>query len=149
MKDASKRHVTARTLINHLSSRSHVIRAFKVIHNNNETISGAKLTLVDLAGSECVKRTNTTGDRFCEGVNINKGLLVLGQVISTLSEQSQRKSRISNSHIPYHNSKLTRLLQDSLGGNSHTITIAYISSNINDIKESMNTLRYAQRVRNI
>lgn len=162
MKEACKKRVTALTSINNVSSRSHAICTFyiKVVddisNKNDTTICSSKLSLVDLAGSERVKRTNAIGDRFSEGVHINKGLLVLGQVISTLSEQSQsqaqqskKNNRISNSHIPYRDSKLTRLLQDSLGGNSRTIMIACVSSCKHDIKESVNTLRYAQRARNI
>lgn len=81
----------------------------------------AKFHLVDLAGSERSKKTQATGERFKEGVNINKGLLALGNVISQLGEGS------STSYVSYRDSKLTRLLQDSLGGNSVTLMIACVS----------------------
>jgi hypothetical protein len=100
-----------------------------VEHNedNNEVQEGinkAKLTLVDLAGSERIKRTGAEGARMKEGININKGLFVLGQVVSALSELSQQQgsssvSAGSVSHVPYRDSKLTRLLQDSLGGKKY------------------------------
>jgi kinesin family protein 4/21/27 len=86
-----------------------------------------------------------------EGININKGLFVLGQVVSALSElgQMQGCGKKSNSHIPYRDSKLTRLLQQSLGGNSRTVMIACISPAESNAEESINTLRYAERTRNI
>lgn len=85
--------------------------------NCDEKIS-AKLTLVDLAGSERLKKTGAEGMRLKEGININKGLFVLGQVVSALSErgQSARSSDSHSIHVNYRDSKLTRLLQDSLGG---------------------------------
>lgn len=85
------------------------------------TAKYAKFHLVDLAGSERSKKTQATGDRFKEGVNINKGLLALGNVISQLGEGA------GTSYIGYRDSKLTRLLQDSLGGNSVTLMIACVS----------------------
>ncbi|KAL7456930.1 hypothetical protein ACHAWC_008415 [Mediolabrus comicus] len=110
----------------------------------------AKLTLVDLAGSERIKRTGAEGARLKEGININKGLFVLGQVVSALSELGQSgKTSGQHSHIPYRDSKLTRLLQDSLGGNSRTVMIACISPAQSNVEESINTLRYAERTRNI
>jgi len=107
----------------------------------------AKLTLVDLAGSEKPKRTGATGARMKEGININKGLFVLGQVISALSDSSSKGSKNAKKHIPYRESKLTRLLQDSLGGNTRTIMIACVSPADDNIEESTNTLRYAERAR--
>lgn len=101
----------------------------------------AKLALVDLAGSERLKRTRAEGQRLKEGININKGLLALGNVISALSE--------GKAHIPYRDSKLTRMLQDSLGGNSRTVMIACVSPADVNLEESLNTLRYASRARNI
>ena len=86
-----------------------------------------------------------------EGININKGLFVLGKVVSALSElgQMQGCGKKSNAHIPYRDSKLTRLLQQSLGGNSRTVMIACISPAEPNAEESINTLRYAERTRNI
>mmetsp|Transcript_4426 Transcript_4426/g.8596 ORF Transcript_4426/g.8596 Transcript_4426/m.8596 type:complete len:535 (-) Transcript_4426:69-1673(-) len=113
--------------------------------SSREKIS-AKLTLVDLAGSEKIKRTGATGSRMQEGININKGLFVLGQVIAALSEKSSKNIK---KYIPYRESKLTRLLQDSLGGNARTIMIACVSPADDNIEESTNTLRYAERARSI
>lgn len=86
-----------------------------------DTATVAKFHLVDLAGSERSKKTQATGERFKEGVNINKGLLALGNVISQLGDGA------SGTYIGYRDSKLTRLLQDSLGGNSMTLMVACVS----------------------
>ena len=101
----------------------------------------AKMHLVDLAGSERAKRTKAEGERLQEGININKGLLALGNVISALSDNKP--------HVPYRDSKLTRMLQDSLGGNSKTVMIACVSPADVNLEESLNTLRYAHRARSI
>lgn len=101
----------------------------------------AKMHLVDLAGSERIKRTKAQGQRLQEGININKGLLALGNVINALSE--------GKGHVPYRDSKLTRMLQDSLGGNSRTVMIACVSPADVNLEESLNTLRYSNRARAI
>ncbi|KAK1363794.1 kinesin-like protein KIN-4A [Heracleum sosnowskyi] len=106
----------------------------------------AKLHLVDLAGSERAKRTGSDGPRMLEGIHINKGLLALGNVISALGDEKKRKDGV---HVPYRDSKLTRLLQDSLGGNSKTVMIACISPADINAEETNNTLKYANRARNI
>ncbi|XP_069797877.1 kinesin-like protein KIF21B isoform X3 [Narcine bancroftii] len=111
--------------------------------NEYETLT-AKFHFVDLAGSERLKRTGATGERAKEGISINCGLLSLGNVISALGDQSKKSH-----HVPYRDSKLTRLLQDSLGGNSRTIMIACISPSDRDFMETLNTLKYANRARNI
>ncbi|XP_053082982.1 kinesin-like protein KIF21B isoform X2 [Pangasianodon hypophthalmus] len=108
-----------------------------------ETLT-AKFHFVDLAGSERLKRTGATGDRAREGISINCGLLALGNVISALGDQSKKAG-----HVPYRDSKLTRLLQDSLGGNSRTVMIACVSPSDRDFMETLNTLKYANRARNI
>ncbi|KAI8339192.1 P-loop containing nucleoside triphosphate hydrolase protein [Chlamydoabsidia padenii] len=104
----------------------------------------SKFHFVDLAGSERLKRTNAVGDRAKEGISINSGLLALGNVISALGDESRRVS-----HIPYRDSKLTRLLQDSLGGNSQTLMLACVSPADLNHTETLNTLKYANRARNI
>ena len=91
-----------------------------------------------------MKRTNAEGERAKESISINSGLLSLGNVISALGDETKR-----GSHVPYRDSKLTRLLQDSLGGNSQTLMIACVSPSNDDYNESLNTLRYANRARNI
>ncbi|XP_028854024.1 kinesin-like protein KIF21B isoform X3 [Denticeps clupeoides] len=108
-----------------------------------ETLT-AKFHFVDLAGSERLKRTGATGERAREGISINCGLLALGNVISALGDQSRK-----GGHVPYRDSKLTRLLQDSLGGNSRTLMIACVSPSDRDFMETLNTLKYANRARNI
>lgn len=102
----------------------------------------AKFHLVDLAGSERPKKTKAVGDRFKEGVNINKELFILGNVISALGEGN-------NNFINYRDSKLTRILQDSLGGNALTIMIACVSPADDNHYETLSTLRYADRARKI
>ncbi|XP_038561746.1 kinesin-like protein KIF21A isoform X5 [Micropterus salmoides] len=158
---------TASTQMNVQSSRSHAIFTIHLcqvrvcasdnqetetdnrVSNGNsemdeyETLT-AKFHFVDLAGSERLKRTGATGDRAKEGISINCGLLALGNVISALGDRGKRSS-----HVPYRDSKLTRLLQDSLGGNSQTVMIACISPSDRDFMETLNTLKYANRARNI
>uniref|UniRef100_A0A915AVU3 Kinesin motor domain-containing protein n=2 Tax=Parascaris univalens TaxID=6257 RepID=A0A915AVU3_PARUN len=104
----------------------------------------AKFHFVDLAGSERLKRTGATGERAKEGISINCGLLALGNVISALGGASGKVT-----HVPYRDSKLTRLLQDSLGGNSRTLIIACVSPSDCDFVETLNTLKYANRAKNI
>ncbi|CAG8725561.1 14300_t:CDS:2, partial [Acaulospora morrowiae] len=110
-----------------------------------ETIT-SKFHFVDLAGSERLKRTAASGDRAKEGISINSGLLALGNVISALGDPSKAKQM---THVPYRDSKLTRLLQDSLGGNAQTLMIACVSPAEFNLNETINTLKYANRARNI
>ena len=95
-----------------------------------------------------MKRTAAAGERIKEGISINSGLLALGNVISALGDPSRAKSHTA-SYIPYRDSKLTRLLQDSLGGNAHTLMIACVSPAEWNANETINTLKYANRARNI
>jgi kinesin family protein 4/21/27 len=104
----------------------------------------AKFHFVDLAGSERAKKTGATGSILKEGININKSLLSLGNVITALTDDTKKLG-----HIPYRDSKLTRILQDSLGGNSRTSMIACCSPAESSYDETMNTLRYASRAMNI
>ncbi|XP_024371268.1 uncharacterized protein [Physcomitrium patens] len=141
---------TGSTLMNQHSSRSHAIftiiveqRSIVECTNTNDVIT-AKFHLVDLAGSERAKRTGAVGMRFKESVTINCGLLALGNVISALGDERKRCQ-----HVPYRESKLTRMLQDSLGGNSRTCMIACISTADTNFEETLNTLKYANRARNI
>ncbi|KAJ4900353.1 P-loop containing nucleoside triphosphate hydrolases superfamily protein [Raphanus sativus] len=149
---------TGSTNMNSQSSRSHAIFTItleqKKISSSSSTtaedagedILCAKLHLVDLAGSERAKRTGADGMRLKEGIHINKGLLALGNVISALGDERKRKE---GGHVPYRDSKLTRLLQDSLGGNSKTVMIACVSPADTNAEETLNTLKYANRARNI
>lgn len=106
----------------------------------------SKLNILDLAGSERQKKTQATGRRLQEGININLGLLALANVISALGEEEKRRKGV---HVPYRDSKLTYLLRDSLGGNSKTLMIACVSPAQSNFEESLNTLRYAARARYI
>lgn len=139
---------TASTNMNERSSRSHAICTIS-IHIQDDSDDGqnisAKFHLVDLAGSESAKKTGAEGNTLREGISINCGLLALGNVISALCDEK----RGSNLHIPYRVSKLTRLLQDSLGGNSRTVMIACVSPADINYCETLNTLRYADRARQI
>ncbi|XP_045202855.1 chromosome-associated kinesin KIF4-like [Mercenaria mercenaria] len=138
---------TAATAMNNTSSRSHAIFSVFIEQQHEEDINDfwkAKLQLVDLAGSERIKKTHAEGARLKEGININKGLLALGNVISILGDDTKKVS-----HVPYRDSKLTRILQDSLGGNSHTLMIACVSPADSNMEETLNTLRYADRARKI
>lgn len=110
----------------------------------DEQLIKAKFHFVDLAGSERIKKTGATGDRQKEGININYGLLILGNVVSALGDPTRK-----GSHVPYRDSKLTRILQDSLGGNSRTLMVACISPSDSEFVESLSTLKYADRARNI
>jgi len=134
------------TSMNQDSSRSHSI--FTLYVEASEEIDGksrytsAKLSLVDLAGSERATKTNAKGDRLKEGTMINLSLSALGNVIQALVDGKSK-------HIPYRDSKLTRLLQDSLGGNTKTLMIAAVSPSNSNYEETISTLRYANRAKNI
>lgn len=144
-KGAAKR-TTAATLMNAYSSRSHSV--FSVtIHMKETTTDGeelvkiGKLNLVDLAGSENIGRSGAVDKRAREAGNINQSLLTLGRVITALVERTP--------HIPYRESKLTRILQDSLGGRTKTSIIATISPASVNLEETLSTLEYAHRAKNI
>lgn len=135
------------TLMNAESSRSHSIFTIVVEMNNKDStgkdhICAGKLNLVDLAGSERQKKTGATGDRLKEGSKINLSLSALGNVIAALSDGGGK-------HIPYRDSKLTRMLQDSLGGNTKTLMVAAISPADYNYDETLSTLRYANRAKSI
>lgn len=135
--ETSKARAQAATNLNFSSSRSHAIFGIRLqAHHEDGSTTLGKLNLVDLAGSERVSKSLATGDRLKEAAKINLSLSVLGNVISALVDGS-------SSYIPYRNSKLTRLLQDSLGGNCKTSMIATI--NPEDLDETYYTLMYAQR----
>ncbi|KAH8257523.1 hypothetical protein KR038_011017 [Drosophila bunnanda] len=141
MRGSSGRAVAA-TAMNETSSRSHAIFTLTLVatkKDSTQSVTTSKFNLVDLAGSERCSKTLASGDRFKEGVNINKGLLALGNVINALGSAN------APGYIPYRQSKLTRLLQDSLGGNSITLMIACVSPADYNTAETVSTLRYADR----
>ncbi|CAD5116546.1 DgyrCDS5425 [Dimorphilus gyrociliatus] len=142
----SAKRQTAATNLNAHSSRSHTL--FMVtVHMKESTIEGqelvkvGKLNLVDLAGSECVGRSGAVANRAREAGNINQSLLTLGRVITSLVEHAP--------HVPYRESKLTRLLRDSLGGRTKTSIIATLTPASGNLEETLNTLDYAHRAKNV
>uniref|UniRef100_A0A1B0FAF6 Kinesin motor domain-containing protein n=1 Tax=Glossina morsitans morsitans TaxID=37546 RepID=A0A1B0FAF6_GLOMM len=154
---------TASTNMNDTSSRSHAIFTITFVQavfmNDMPSETVSKIHLVDLAGSERANATGATGQRLKEGAHINKSLVTLGSVISALAEQTNfTNSNQNNSgnviskrvlYIPYRDSILTWLLKDSLGGNSKTIMIAALSPADCNYSETLSTLRYANRAKNI
>ena len=143
---------TAATNMNDTSSRSHAIFTITFVQagflNNIPSETVSKIHLVDLAGSERANSTGATGQRLKEGAHINKSLVTLGSVISSLAEMSNPQGS-KKFYIPYRDSTLTWLLKDSLGGNSKTIMIAAISPADVNYSETLSTLRYANRAKNI
>ncbi|KAH1051725.1 Kinesin-like protein KIN-14Q [Glycine max] len=143
LQTGSNARAVSSTNANEHSSRSHCIHCVMVKGENllNGECTRSKLWLVDLAGSERVAKTEVHGDRLKETQNINRSLSALGDVISALATKS--------SHIPFRNSKLTHLLQDSLGGDSKALMFVQISPNENDLSETICSLNFASRVRGI
>ncbi|XP_010127848.1 PREDICTED: kinesin-like protein KIF27, partial [Chlamydotis macqueenii] len=152
---------TGTTQMNEHSSRSHAVFTISICQKQSAEsqkntdaaqdsswksvpIIASKFHFVDLAGSERVTKTGNTGERFKESIQINSGLLALGNVISALGDP-KRKSV----HIPYRDAKITRILKDSLGGNAKTVMITCISPSSSDFDESLNSLKYASRAKNI
>ncbi|XP_006867189.1 PREDICTED: kinesin-like protein KIF7 [Chrysochloris asiatica] len=145
---------TGATHLNRLSSRSHTVFTVTLEQRGRaptrlprsaaSQLLVSKFHFVDLAGSERVLKTGSTGERLKESIQINSSLLALGNVISALGD-SQRRS----GHIPYRDSKITRILKDSLGGNAKTVMIACVSPSSSDFDETLNTLNYASRAQNI
>lgn len=143
MNQGNKNRTVGYTNMNEHSSRSHAIFLIKIemCELDSNTVKVGKLNLIDLAGSERQSKTGATAERLKEASKINRALSSLGNVISALAESSP--------HIPYRDSKLTRLLQDSLGGNSKTIMIANIGPSEYNYNETLTTLRYASRAKTI
>ena len=147
LSDGRKSRAVGATNMNRDSSRSHsiftiIVECSEYGKDGQNHIRMGKLNLVDLAGSERQSKTHAEGDRFKEAVNINQSLSTLGNVISALVDPK-------SSHIPYRDSKLTRLLQDSLGGNTKTVMIANIGPADWNFDETLSTLRYANRAKSI
>uniref|UniRef100_A0A671MFF9 Kinesin-like protein n=1 Tax=Sinocyclocheilus anshuiensis TaxID=1608454 RepID=A0A671MFF9_9TELE len=137
------------TDMNATSSRSHAVFQIYLRQQDktaslNPNVRVAKMSLIDLAGSERASATNAKGARLREGANINRSLLALGNVINALANPKCKKT-----HIPYRDSKLTRLLKDSLGGNCRTVMIANVSPSSLSYEDTHNTLKYANRAKEI
>ena len=136
------------TAANQVSSRSHAVLQVTIEQSERTAhVTGnvriGKLSMVDLAGSERASKTDNKGARLKEGANINRSLLALGNCITALAD----KKRVG--HVPYRDSKMTRLLKDSLGGNCRTVMIASISPSHRQFEETVNTLKYANRAKNL
>ncbi|KAI9371650.1 P-loop containing nucleoside triphosphate hydrolase protein [Aspergillus egyptiacus] len=136
------------TEANATSSRSHAVLQINVAQKDrnadiHEPHTMATFSIIDLAGSERASATKNRGERLFEGANINKSLLALGSCINALCDPRKRN------HVPYRNSKLTRLLKFSLGGNCRTVMIVCVSPSSQHFDETQNTLRYANRAKNI
>ncbi|KAI9784370.1 MAG: kinesin-like protein Klp5 [Peltula sp. TS41687] len=136
------------TEANATSSRSHAVLQINVSQRDknadvNEPHTMATLSIIDLAGSERASATKNRGERLLEGANINRSLLALGSCINALCDPRQKN------HVPYRNSKLTRLLKFSLGGNCKTVMVVCVSPSSQHFDETQNTLRYANRAKNI
>eukprot|EP00301_Raphidiophrys_heterophryoidea_P002893 c11335_g1_i1.p1 GENE.c11335_g1_i1~~c11335_g1_i1.p1 ORF type:complete len:594 (+),score=145.18 c11335_g1_i1:244-2025(+) len=144
MQEGDTRRSTETTDANATSSRSHAILTISVTTRNDDGERKGKLLLIDLAGSEKAKHTNATGQRLVEGSNINKSLLALGNCISALGGKGRK-----GGFVNFRDSKLTRLLKESLGGNCKTSMIAAISPSHVMHDETLGTLKYANRAKNI
>ncbi|CAH1801712.1 unnamed protein product [Owenia fusiformis] len=151
LEEGLRNRQTSSHSMNDFSSRSHSILTLMIDSEiadpddpNLYITKHGKLTFVDLAGSEKVKDTNATGESLVESNNINRSLLVLGNCISALGDSKKKLG-----HIPYRDSKLTKLLADSLGGSGVTLMIACVSTASYNVSETMNTLRYANRAKKI
>jgi Kinesin motor domain len=155
LNEGTMNRTTAATLMNLTSSRSHAVFTIHLSKTSRagnvgdvEVTTESKFTFVDLAGSERMKKTGAEGERAREGIKINEGLLALGNVINALADD-ERLAKDKKVHVPYRQSKLTRLLQDALGGNSQTLFLACVSPSNTNAGETVSTLHYANRARNI
>ena len=144
MKLGNSNRSVAHTMMNAESSRSHSIFILTVTQNNTEDLSckTGRLYLVDLAGSEKIQKTGAFGQTLEEAKMINKSLTTLGKVIMALTDKRQ-------THVPYRESKLTRILSESLGGNSKTCLIVTCSPHAFNDQETLSTLRFGTRARSI
>ena len=153
--EGTMNRTTAATLMNHTSSRSHAVFTIHLsqvtrrnVSDSSDVKTTSQFTFVDLAGSERMKKTGAEGERAREGIKINEGLLALGNVINALADDDKMK-KDRKVYVPYRQSKLTRLLQDALGGNSQTLFLACVSPSDTNASETLSTLNYANRARNI
>ena len=164
LQKGNKRRTQEPTAANAESSRSHAV--LQVCVEKRDSAPGVKdtkvkvgkLSMIDLAGSERASNTKNRGQRLIEGANINRSLLALGNCINALAQGSKsgkgkgkgkRGSQARGAYIPYRDSKLTRLLKDSLGGNCRTVMITNVSPAAKTFEESVNSLKYANRAKNI
>ena len=152
MLQGNRNRKTEATMANSVSSRSHAVlqltlrRTILRLDTHKETVIESKLSLIDLAGSERASATNNRGARLHEGANINKSLLALANCINALSENAGSDKKLN---VKFRDSKLTHLLKSSLEGNCNLIMIANINPSDSTYEDSNNTLKYANRAKNI
>ena len=148
---AGKKRSTGGHAMNARSSRSHLVAIITVTQKKEGTTTAGKLYICDLAGSEMVRKTEAEGQRLQEAKAINRSLSALGNVIKALTLPSNQSSGSapSSSHVPYRDSKLTRLLQDSLGGNAKTALVVTASMSSVNISETLSTLRFGTRAKRL
>eukprot|EP00826_Nyctotherus_ovalis_P065832 TRINITY_DN9691_c0_g3_i2.p1 TRINITY_DN9691_c0_g3~~TRINITY_DN9691_c0_g3_i2.p1 ORF type:complete len:818 (-),score=217.45 TRINITY_DN9691_c0_g3_i2:41-2494(-) len=144
IQQGNNRRTTGETSANQFSSRSHAILQLSLERRRSAAHTFSKLSLIDLAGSERAARAHSRGLRHVEGARINCSLLALGECIKVLSDR-----RKVGAFVPYRNSKLTRLLKESLGGNTKTVMVACVSPVLSCYEETINTLKYAERAKKI
>lgn len=149
IESGQRRRAVGKTNMNEYSSRSHSVVTLTITSRDADDVEGVtevecKLHLVDLAGSERQKATGATGDRLKEGAQINLSLSALGNVISALTDAKKK-----GGHVPYRDSKLTRLLSDSLGGNSVTVMLCNVSPAKLNADETVSALRFAERAKKL
>ena len=153
LREGQMRRSVGETKMNAQSSRSHAVLTLRLTSQRTDDPEGVtkttcKLNLVDLAGSERQKKTGAEGAQLREGANINLSLSMLGNVINALTSSSSG-GKGGELHVPYRNSKLTHLLQDSLGGNSYTTMICNISPSSLNADETISSLRFAERAKKV
>jgi kinesin family protein C2/C3 len=143
LNDGEKNRSTASTKMNSVSSRSHLLLQLQIEGRDKigGQVTNGKLTMVDLAGSERISKTAATGQRLVEAAAINKSLSALGQVFTAL--------RVGQSHVPYRNSKLTHILEDSLGGNAKTCVFINVSPAESNLPETQSTLQFGAAITKI
>ena len=156
MEEGNRSRTVAATNMNSESSRSHAVFTIVITQLRYDELADhigekvSKISLVDLAGSERAGKTGATGRHLREGSNINKSLTTLGLVISALADRSAKSSsKMGSAFIPYRDSTLTWLLKENLGGNSKTVMVATLSPAADNYEETLSTLRYADRAKQI
>lgn len=147
----NKNRTIGATQMNSTSSRAHTVISIEIRQTSNKedtkSMKSSLIHLVDLAGSEKQAKSKAEGDRFKEGININKSLTQLGIVISTLAENEQKTTK--KAVVPYRDSVLTKILKNALGGNSKTVMICAISPSSDNYEETLSTLKYADQAKKI
>jgi kinesin family protein 5 len=149
LENAGKKRATGGHAMNARSSRSHLVAILTLTTVRGGVTTVGKLSVCDLAGSEMVRKTEAEGQRLQEAKAINRSLSALGNVINALTLVKEGGGSGQQSHVPYRDSKLTRLLQDSLGGNAKTALIVTASVSSFNVSETLSTLRFGTRAKRL